>query len=303
MVVVALLACSSAGTRVAYAAPSKEASRAEQLFDEGTRLLDEKRYSEALPMLLESQRLGPGVGVTMYLADCYDGLGRTAKALALFREAAQMARARRDSRDALANSRADELAARVPSVVVRVTEPVESGLVVTLDDEALEKARWSRSIEMDPGPHVLKASAGGRRWETSFELPSRASTTMLQIARLDQKALVPAAAAPVRNDAVSPLRVAGIAQMTGGAILLGTGLLFGYAAIRSQSSSYDAGHCDHDAHCDDVGLERRLDGLSSARVATALVTIGVLAAVSGTVCYLLDVRRSSRHGTLMGAAW
>jgi hypothetical protein len=277
--------------RASAAPPTKDGARAEQLFGEGTKLLDEKRYADALPKLLESQRLGPGIGVTMYLGDCYEGLGRTAKALALFREAEQMARAKKDPRESVARGRIDELVPRVPSVIVRVATPAESDLSVSIDDDPLDAARWGQQLELDPGPHVLHATSSERRWELAFDAPPQMATTILTVPLRSEPTPAPAVTARAPTSDRRPLAIAGFAQMTTGVLVLGTGLLFGVLAIEKQKDSYDNGRCDSSAHCDSAGLALRHDGLVAARVSTVLVSVGLVLAASGAVCYTLDVRQ------------
>lgn len=58
---------------------------ARALFDDGKRLMLEKRWDEACPKLAESQRLDPGGGTILALALCYEGTGKTATAWATFK--------------------------------------------------------------------------------------------------------------------------------------------------------------------------------------------------------------------------
>jgi hypothetical protein len=282
----------SSGT--SFAAPPKEVkeakeptTKAEQLFDEGTRLLDEKKFAEALPLLLESQRLGPGIGVTMYVADCYEGLGHSAKALSLFREAEEMARAKKDARESIARQRADEVATRVPMVLVQPAAPVDADLDVRIDDERIDPARWKDPIPLDPGPHTIRAESGPHNWSLAVDLPAQAATTAVLIPHF--RPAPPPVNAPPRT-----MHAAGVVQFLGGALLVGAGLGFGLAAISKQSASEDNGHCSSDNRCDAEGLALRSDGLSAARVSTVLVTVGLLAIASGVTFYAIDARSAGR---------
>ncbi|MFM2417004.1 MAG: hypothetical protein RL385_1727, partial [Pseudomonadota bacterium] len=78
-----------AGARAETNAADKAA--AEALFDRGLQLLRDGKVSEACSALEESESIEPGIGTMLYLADCYERLGRTASAWALFREAASRA--------------------------------------------------------------------------------------------------------------------------------------------------------------------------------------------------------------------
>src|SRR5262245_36723730 len=60
---------------------------AQALFDQGRALVTLGRFAEACPKLAESLRLDPGIGTMLWLADCYENVGRSASAWATFREA------------------------------------------------------------------------------------------------------------------------------------------------------------------------------------------------------------------------
>src|SRR5580692_5602780 len=107
------LACAWTSTSLPVAAQA-EVGKADALFNAGRSLLEAGEYSDACPKFAESQKLAPGLGVTLYLADCYERVGRTASALAEFRRAIVIAAARGDRRQSIAEERAANLLDRVP---------------------------------------------------------------------------------------------------------------------------------------------------------------------------------------------
>src|SRR5580693_3553404 len=92
---VAAIATGLPWAAVANAQPGNDAARADASFNEAMQLRSAGRDLEACPKFAESQRLAPGVGVTLYLADCYERTGRTASAWQEFRAGEKLARRRR----------------------------------------------------------------------------------------------------------------------------------------------------------------------------------------------------------------
>src|SRR5579883_326916 len=67
-------------------ATAEDKATAEALFNEGKRLMNERKFGEACPKFLASQKLDPGVGTQLNLAVCYEANGQTASAWATFKE-------------------------------------------------------------------------------------------------------------------------------------------------------------------------------------------------------------------------
>ncbi len=53
------------------------------MFEQGKKLIDEKKYAKTYPKFKKSQRLDPGLGTQTNLAICYEFLDRTASAWSL----------------------------------------------------------------------------------------------------------------------------------------------------------------------------------------------------------------------------
>src|SRR5258707_8791401 len=90
---------------------------AEKLFADARKLLEAGKYAEACQKLADSQKLDPGVGTLLNLAQCYEKLGRTATAWATYHEALAGARASGPvEREKRASRRAEALENRLPKV-------------------------------------------------------------------------------------------------------------------------------------------------------------------------------------------
>ncbi len=95
--------------RAAKAQSKDDVARADALFNAAKALTDAGQYADACAKYAESKRLAPGLGVSMYLADCYEHIGRTASAWTEFRAAEGLARARNDKRADVARKHAQAL--------------------------------------------------------------------------------------------------------------------------------------------------------------------------------------------------
>ena len=103
-----LLGAGLAGARARAAGATDEAA-AEALFQQGRALMAGGAFFEACAKLEESLRLGPGLGTTFNLADCYTHIGRPASAWSLFRDVeAQAKLGGQTARMLVARKRADE---------------------------------------------------------------------------------------------------------------------------------------------------------------------------------------------------
>src|SRR5438132_4379169 len=87
VVAIALVAL---GSR-AGAQSAADKAAAEALFDQGRAAMQASDFAKACGLLERSQRIDPGIGTLLYLAECYEKHGRTASAWATFREAADAA--------------------------------------------------------------------------------------------------------------------------------------------------------------------------------------------------------------------
>ncbi len=152
-------------------------ARAEQLFQEARALVDAGRYGEACPKLAESLRLDPAVGTQFNLADCYEHVGRTATAHALFGEVARIARAAgKFEREKSARERAAALEPKLARVRIVPASPAP-GQETRIDGEAVKAA--ADPLAVDPGDHELTASAPGRNaWSTRFRVEPAATATV-----------------------------------------------------------------------------------------------------------------------------
>jgi hypothetical protein len=147
----------------ASAQSAHDDERAEVVFNAGKQLRDARQYAEACSKFAESERLAPGVGIMLHLADCYERSGRYATAWAKFRQAEQLAFQHNDCRALLAHTRAAALEAKVNRLTVVVAKSeLHSDWELQFDGLPLPHDYWNAEMATDPGYHVVTVNAPGR---------------------------------------------------------------------------------------------------------------------------------------------
>jgi hypothetical protein len=283
-------------------------SQADALFEEARTLMLQGRHVEACPKLEESERLDPAVGTLLHLGECFAKTGRTASAWRTFREA--IARARTEGhrdREEVAATRAQNLEPELARLQVSV--PVGHalpGLTLRENGVALPESSWGAAIPVDPGPHVIEASAPGHLpWRTQAAVNEPGRTLVVAVPALELEAAEPDAGASgagadgerapsagprplepsATSSAIAPTprnRTWGWVTLAAGSAVTAVGAGFGVAAIRSWADSRSAcvGHV-----CSDAGVRAADDARASARVSTGLFVVGALGVAAGV--YLL----------------
>jgi hypothetical protein len=283
-------------------ATTDQKAAAQVLFERGRALVEQGRFAEACPRFAESQKLDPGIGTMLWLADCYENNGQSASAWATFKEAAAAASQAHDKREHVALERAQGLEPKLPRLMIVVpSEAASQGLVVERDGVALGPTQWGLPVPVDPGVHTLAANAPDHKpWTTTVQLPARAETLQVTIPVLDPTPttapvvpLAPAAPPTAIGAPSSETRGAsGATQRTLGLLIVGAGVIGAgigtYFSLHAKSTYDDSnagGHCQGN-QCDMIGKQDRSDAFSQATVATVAIGAGAAAIVGGAVLYL-----------------
>lgn len=283
---------------------------AEGLFDQGLALMREARFREACVRLEQSQALDRGIGTMLYLADCYDQLGRTASAWALFREAASEARAAGQAdRAQSANERARELEPKLARLSVE-TSPGGAlpGLVFSIDGTAQPLGMWGVALPIDPGEHKVEARAPGYTpWSTDTQVAAaQAATVTIPLLSRDLSAATAPAPATVSSGASGPLArddvssprsdalpaqrsalTKGLAFGIGGAgvVAAGVGIAFGVQAINKNDDAKEFCPGGGTRCSDKRGVTLTDEAQTAATLANSLVIGGAVLAAAGVVLY------------------
>jgi serine/threonine-protein kinase len=304
---VCLAWASVSGNAVAQNASNNAAAQA--LFDAARTLMKKGNYAEACPKLEESQRLDPGSGTLLNLGICYEQQGLTASAWTTFIDAAAAARASgKPDRVKAAQKRADALAPKLIRLTIRVASDKLPELEVKRDGTIVRPAQWGTAITVDPGAHVVSATAAGRKaWQKSVELregqaetvvvpelelaaPSKSATAQAAPSHKNSAPLTdtpPAMEAPDSNPGGGQ-RTFAILAGTVGVAGLAVGTVFG---LRSKSFHDDAlPYCNEPTRCSQEGVNLVNQARGAGNVSTAAFVVGAVGLTAGAILWFTAPR-------------
>jgi hypothetical protein len=231
----------------------------------------------------ESERLDPGVGTLLNLADCEEKIGRLASAWQFWREAIDMM-GQSDERLSYARGRSSALDRRVPRLTITLAGADGDATRVLRDDLELGSASLGSPLPVDPGSHVVRVTAAGfaeSKVVVTVAEGERKSIEVKPGARIASPAVN--AAAPASVAASQSKRTWGwISMAAGGAGVAGavaTGLI-----MAGHKNTVEE-HCSQDHICDAVGYEAAQSG--QKLLIPNAVLWGLGAAGVGVGAYLL----------------
>jgi serine/threonine-protein kinase len=175
---IALAVCSGP----ARAQGSADLERARALFKEGRALVERTLYGEACARFEQSLKIEAGMGTRYNLADCWEHVGRSASAHALFLGVAAEARAAgKSERERVARARAEALEPRLSRLAIEV--PAEArGLRIRRNRVLVEPALFGAAVAIDPGAYEIEAVfPNGERWSKHVQVAATDSLVIVSI--------------------------------------------------------------------------------------------------------------------------
>ncbi|HEY6727120.1 MAG TPA: tetratricopeptide repeat protein [Polyangiaceae bacterium] len=305
-----VLACAACVPQLAFgqAADDPNAVKlADQRFSEALAMMEAKRFAEACALFEESQRLAPGGGTLLNLADCYEQLGRLAKASETFTEARDQAqRTGNVARQQVAQKRIEALAPRLAHVVVMVAGEVAGatpGLSVALDGTDLPSGEWAKPKAVDPGTHVIRVTAPGHQArEIALSALAAGDTRTAEIPAL-RPLLAGGAPGSVGSESAGPApdwqTVGAIAGAAVGVAAGVGGTLFGLHS-RSKHQESDR-YCDGDDCFDQRGVEAMNDAIVAGdRATVCFIVAGVGLTAAGVLWFVRPFDAKDPAATQLG---
>lgn len=279
-------------------------ARAQQLFESALADVDAGNYAAACPKFLASQEADPKTSTLLNLGSCYEKNGQTASAWGAFREAEVLARRGwRKDWETIARERAEALEPKLVRLTIVVPEEARvPGLVVFRDGARIPPGEWDVAIPVDPGEHVVRATADGRQpfegkisvtdESRSFELPA-----LEPLPPPPAPALPPPIVVPTTSTGWSTLEIAGAAIAGTGVLALTAGTVLAVVAKgryddARQRCSFGTSGCTADAVADADAAY----GLATG--ATVAFALGAAALAGGGAIFFLA---PSQSGATVGA--
>jgi hypothetical protein len=246
------------------------------------------------------------------LAECYAQLGRTASAWSQFREAAAAARdAGQPELEAQAHARAKALEPELSYLTVNTWKSQQ--VLVTSDDSPIDEAVLGSATPLDPGRHVIAASAPGKRgWSTAIELGANGDHITVSVpvlpdaAELAHEDVRAAPAATVAPDAAeasdgSLQRTLGLVAGAIGIAGVATGTVFG---VKAASDWADAkAECRPYPYCGSEGARLAHEAKVSAWVSNVSFVTGIAGLTGGALLWFTardDERKAPELGVGVG---
>jgi hypothetical protein len=293
---------------------------AESLFQTAKQLMADKKYSEACPKLVESQRLDPSSGTLLNLGRCYEGLGKTASAWAEYKAAAVLA-AQLGQKDREQGARELAKALEPKLSKLTITAAAVPGLVVKSDGVEMGAAMLGTALFVDPGDHVVEASAPGHEpFSTTVKVGPDGDSKTASIPALVKKpetapSVTATATAPPTATAAPSVTATGAptttppgessgSMRTASYVLLGVGAAgIGVGAILGGLAAADVGNAQNDPTlcpeklCTPAGREVINGASSKALVSSIALPVGLAAAGAGVVLFLLSPKAPAKTGS------
>jgi hypothetical protein len=279
---------------------------AETLFQRGVELADSGRVAEACTQFDASLQIDPALGTLIRLADCYDRIGRTASAWALFSEAQARARAAEQGpRERIAAERVANLELRLSKLSLSVGSNIDlPGLELRMNDAVVPRATWELELPVDPGPQSLRLSAPGRRaWEGTVTVEKGPSTQHFTLAPLAPAAVEPAPKAAPTSPRPAPEQAieSGTYPAWLGYAVAGLGLasagvagVMGYRAYDLNQQSLDQCSNANANACTVRGDSLRDDARGAGVVSTAFAIAGGALFAGGVTLVVLRPSKAER---------
>lgn len=281
-----VLATLGAGSAAAQPRPGAglKAAQAEQLFNDGKRLMGEGRIADACTAFEGSYDKDPVVSTLLNLADCREKNHQIASAWNHFLAAERQTRTdpAQAALNQTARTRAAALEPRLSFLIVNVPDDSRvDGLTVSRNGEDVDPAEWNRKSPVDGGTYTIEGKAPAHEpWSAKVTVGAERDIQAVNVPQF--KALPDPPPGEELVGATAPSRWTG--KRKASLALVGVGVAAGAGALfleLSARSTYD----DSTLEVDDAKQKDLYDQANSKRL-YAQIAGGVAIAAVGTAAVL-----------------
>ncbi len=301
----------------AHAPPSGDAlNQARALFAEALRDENARRYDVALDKFRRVSRVKDTAPVEYRIGSCYEGLGQWAHAYEAYRAAVEVGQGEAGSGEVVkaAQGRMDALGTRVARLTLTLPAGAPADAKVRVDDTPIERAALQEPLVLEPGNHVVTATATDAapfRGEIALPEGGQGTLSVTLTPRPPPPPVSPPSSvpstpakrngAPTATDDGSLRRTVGWVAIAGGGVLVAGSvvtLLLRHSAISSLNESCPGGTCPPGANQSELESTRSR-ALAEGPIAVILGATGIAAA--GVGAYLL-LTAPAEHSPATGRA-
>lgn len=178
-----LLVCTLASASIVHPAfaqtpTAKELEDARASFKDGLQLEKDGKYDEALEKFEATAKVKTTAQVRFHIGLCNEKLGKYGAAIEAYEGAAKQAEAEGNAPEVLkvAPELATKLKEKMPKVTILFAEGTKADSL-SIDGKPVELAS-AKDIPLDPGPHVVMATAGDENIREEFKVSDGESKTL-----------------------------------------------------------------------------------------------------------------------------
>jgi hypothetical protein len=208
---------------------AEELSAARSLFAEALRDEEAQRYQDALRKFQAVREVRDTSSIEYRIGTCYEGLGQAAAAYTAYRRATSVGQYDAQGSDVVgaAQVRLDALAKHVARLTLALPEHAPADAEVRVDDTPVARAALSEPIAVEPGTHVVTATAtGATPFRSEIVLPEGAPVSLsISLEPPPGPIAAPVIAAPEATVAEGPGTTPGWIAAAGGGALLATSVV------------------------------------------------------------------------------
>ncbi len=282
----------------AHAQDFQAVSAAKTLFEQGQKQMEDKNYDGACQSFKASNEAVARVGTLLNLADCYEKAGKIASAWGAYFDAISLGRRQnKPEYEDFAQKSQNRLEPLLSKMTITVPpEASVAGMKVTRDGQAVENVALGVAIAVDPGKHVIEATAPHKlAFHTEVTVDAAHKNVDVKIEKL---ADAPMAWAHTNQpqiveklvevpSAITPLRIGGIVLGSLGVAGVIVGSVLGFVANDKYQSALKNDCNGNASTCTPVGVTNGGTAHDLANVATGLFVGGLVAVAGGVTLFIV----------------